>query len=52
MTFRFINDALVCKAFDRNEEVKISIQSNPSTPLRMNRIRNIFEHFAPHPFGR
>jgi hypothetical protein len=28
---------LVYPAFDRNEEVKINIQSNPSTPLRMTR---------------
>jgi hypothetical protein len=30
--------ALVYEALDRNEEVKISIQSNPSTPLRTTRL--------------
>jgi hypothetical protein len=30
--------ALVYAALDRNEEVKISIQSNPSTPLRTKRL--------------
>jgi len=30
---------LVYAAIERNEEVKIKIQSNPSTPLRMTRIK-------------
>ncbi len=31
---------LVYAALDRNEEVKMSIQSNPSTPLRTTRLKN------------